>query len=216
MSNERRKYTKRRRAESEQETRQRITEAAVALHGSIGPARTTISAIADQAGVQRATVYRHFADEESLFAACSAHYTGMNPPPDLTAWSEEPDPGTRLRRALTEMYAWYDRTEPMLQNVLRDEEMVPAMAAPIARRRAYLGMVVDAVLAGRRERGHARRRVRAALTHALAFPTWQSLVRHNGLEDAEAVSLMAAMVEAAGSSSRAGNKRRPGRTPVAG
>jgi hypothetical protein len=75
---------------------------------------------------------------------------------------------------------------------------------------------VDAVLAGRRERGHARRRVKAALAHALAFPTWQSLVRHNGLEDAEAVSLMAAMVEAAGSSSRAGNKRRPGRTPVAG
>ena len=73
MSNERRKYTKRRRAESEQETRRRITEAAVSLHGSVGPARTTISAIAERAGVQRATVYRHFPDEESLFAACSGH-----------------------------------------------------------------------------------------------------------------------------------------------
>jgi AcrR family transcriptional regulator len=198
MSNERRKYTKRRRAESEQETRQRITEAAVALHGSIGPARTTISGIAEQAGVQRATVYRHFADEESLFAACSAHYMAMNPPPDPTPWGEEKDAGARLRQALTEVYAWYARTEAMLENVLRDEPVVPAMSKAVARRRAYLDFVVDAVIVGRRERGHARRRVRAALAHALAFPTWQSLARENGLKDAEAVSLMAAMVEAAG------------------
>jgi AcrR family transcriptional regulator len=197
MSNQRRKYTKRRRAESEQETRLRITEAAVGLHGSVGPARTTISAIAEKAGVQRATVYRHFPDEESLFAACSGHYAALNPPPDLTAWAEEKDVGARLRRALTELYSWYDRTEPMLQNVIRDEALVPAMAAPIARRRAYVDMVVDAVVAGRPERGHARRRVRAAIAHALSFPTWRSLVREQGLEDDEAVALMAGMVEAA-------------------
>ena len=198
MSNETRKYTKRRRAESEQETRRRITEAAVSLHGSVGPARTTISAIAERAGVQRATVYRHFPDEESLFAACSGHYAALNPPPDLTAWSDEKDAGARLRRALTEMYEWYGRTEPMLENVLRDAPMVPAMAKPVSRRLAYLDMVIDALLTGRRERGNARRRVKAALTHALSFPTWQSLVRENGLNDSEAVSLMATMVEAAG------------------
>ena len=198
MSNEIRKYTKRRRAESEQETRQRITEAAMNLHGSIGPAKTTISAVADRAGVQRATVYRHFPDEESLFEACSGHYVTMNPPPDPTPWSEERDASVRLRQALTEVYAWYARTEPMFENVLRDAPVVPAMAKPVARRRAYLAFVVDALIAGRRERGHARRRVRAALAHALDFPTWQSLVRENGLKDAEAVSLMAAMVESAG------------------
>jgi AcrR family transcriptional regulator len=198
MSTETRKYTKRRRAESEQETRQRITEAAVALHGSVGPARTTISAVADRAGVQRATVYRHFPDEESLFTACSGHFAAMNPPPDLTAWGDEKDVDARLRRALTEMYSWYARTEPMLENVLRDAPRVPAMGAAVARRLAYLEMVIDAVLTGRRERGHARRRVKAAITHAFEFPTWQSLVRENGLKDAEAVSLMAAMVEAAG------------------
>jgi AcrR family transcriptional regulator len=198
MSNETRKYTKRRRAESEQETRQRITEAAMNLHGSIGPAKTTISAVADRAGVQRATVYRHFPDEESLFTACSGHFAAMNPPPDLTAWGDEKDVDARLRRALTEMYSWYARTEPMLENVLRDAPRVPAMGAAVARRLAYLEMVIDAVLTGRRERGHARRRVKAAITHAFEFPTWQSLVRENGLKDAEAVSLMAAMVEAAG------------------
>ena len=197
MSTETRKYTKRRRAESEQETRQRITEAAVALHGSVGPARTTISAVADRAGVQRATVYRHFPDEESLFTACSGHFAAMNPPPDLTAWGDEKDVDARLRRALTEMYSWYARTEPMLENVLRDAPRVPAMGAAVARRLAYLEMVIDALVTGRPERGHARWRVKAALTHALSFPTWQSLVRANGLKDEEAVSLMASMVEAA-------------------
>jgi AcrR family transcriptional regulator len=198
MSNERRKYTKRRRAESEQETRQRITEAAMALHGSVGPARTTISAIAEKAGVQRATVYRHFPDEETLFAACSGHFRALNPPPDPAALAETADPAARLRRALTDTYAYYRRTEGMVENVLRDAPLVEGMAKPVAMRLAYFDAFVGAVVAGRAERGHARRRVKAAVAHALAFPTWQSLVRDNGLKDAEAVSLMAAMVEAAG------------------
>ena len=124
MSNERRKYTKRRRAETEQETRQRITEAAMALHGSVGPARTTISAIAEKAGVQRATVYRHFPDEETLFAACSGHFRALNPPPDPAALVETADPATRLRRALTDTYAYSRRTEGMVETVLRDAPLV--------------------------------------------------------------------------------------------
>jgi len=197
MSNETRKYTKRRRAESELETRQRITEAAVSLHGTVGPARTTISAIADRAGVQRATVYRHFPDEESLFAACSGHYAALNPPPDPGSWNEDSDHGARLRRALRETYAFFRRTEPMISNVLRDAPVVEAMAKPVARRIAYFESAVDAVVAGRPERGKARRRVRAAVAHAMSFPTWESLVRQNELDDDEAVELMAGMVEAA-------------------
>jgi AcrR family transcriptional regulator len=197
MSTERRKYTKRRRAEAEQETRQRITEAAVALHGSIGPARTTISAVANEAGVQRATVYRHFPTEEALFAACSGHYAVLNPPPDPESWRDE-DHAARLARALSETYAYFRRTEPMITNVLRDAPVVEAMAKPVARRLAYFETAVEVVVAGRPERGHARRRVRAAVAHAMSFPTWQSLVRQNGLGDDEAVAVMAAMVEAAG------------------
>ena len=198
MSNERRKYTKRRRAESEHETRQRITEAAVALHGTVGPARTTISAVAEKAGVQRATVYRHFPDDESLFAACSGHWAALHPPPDPAALSEASDPTARLRRALTDTYAYYGRTEAMVENVFRDAPLVEAMAKPVARRLAYFDVFLDAVVAGRPERGNARRRVRAAIAHALSFPTWRSLVREQGLEDTEAVAVMAAMVEAAG------------------
>ena len=202
MSGERRKYTKRRRAEAEQQTQQRITEAAVDLHGSVGPARTTISAIADRAGVQRATVYRHFPDEETLFAACSGHYAALNPPPDPTAWREISEPDARLRQALGEIYAYYGRTESMIENVTRDMPLVPAMAKPVARRRAYLEMVVEEILAGRRERGHARRRVKAAIGHATSFATWQSLVRQQGLDDSEAAAMMASMVAASGQAQR--------------
>src|SRR5215204_2491067 len=87
-----RTYRKSRRAELEDETRRRITDAAVELHGSVGPARTTISAVAERAGVQRATVYRHFPDEEALFDACSAHWMAQHPLPDPTAWAKIEDP----------------------------------------------------------------------------------------------------------------------------
>jgi AcrR family transcriptional regulator len=202
MSSERRKYTKRRRAQSEQRTRQRITEAAVALHQTVGPARATISAIADKASVQRATVYRHFPDEESLFAACSGHFRETNPPPDPAALSDVSDPTLRLERALTDTYGYYGRTEAMLEKVFRDAPLVKAMAKPVAARRAHFDAFLEAAVAGRPERGRARRRVKAAVAHALSFPTWRSLVREQGLEDDEAVALMAAMVEAAGRARR--------------
>jgi AcrR family transcriptional regulator len=193
-----RKYRKRRRAEQEQRTRERITEAAVKLHGTIGPARTTVSGVAREAGVQRGTVYRHFPDEASLFAACSAHYWAANPPPDPGEWSSISEPVERLRHALGELYAFYRRTEEMLEKTGRDAPLVAGMATPVAAFRAYLEAVADAIVPGRPERGRARGRVRGAVGHAISFSTWQSLVRQQGLEDAEAVALMAALVEAAG------------------
>ena len=203
-----RRYRKRRRAEQERRTRERITEAAVKLHGSVGPAQTTVSGVAKEAGVQRATVYRHFPDEESLFAACSAHFWQANPLPDPAAWSAISDPTLRLRTALGEIYALFARTEEMLDKTVRDAPLVPAMASASEAFLAYLAAVVDALVAGRLERGKARRRVRSAIGHAISFPTWQSLVRGQGLTDAEAVALMAAMVEAAGGVRSAGVSRR--------
>jgi AcrR family transcriptional regulator len=193
-----RRYRKRRRAEQEQQTRERITEAAVKLHGTVGPARTTVSGVAKEAGVQRATVYRHFPTEEDLFAACTAHYWARNPMPDPGAWSAIADHGTRLRRALSEMYAFFRRTEAMLETTSRDSPLVEAMARPRAAFLGYLAAAADAIVAGRPERGPARGRVRAAVGHAISFATWQSLVRQQGLDDAEAVALMAAMIEGAG------------------
>src|SRR5215213_11124019 len=107
----RRPYRKRARAEQEQRTRERIAAATAALHGSVGPAQTTVSAIAERAGVQRATVYRHFPDDTALITACSAHWMMLNPAPDIAAWAAIGDVDERLRTALAELYAWYERTE---------------------------------------------------------------------------------------------------------
>src|SRR5215204_3933505 len=106
MTDEKRPYTKKRRAELEAETRRRITKTAVELHGTLGPARTSISAIARRAGVRRSTVYRHFPDEATLFAACSAQWAGENPVPDLERWALIEDPDERLQVALDELYGY--------------------------------------------------------------------------------------------------------------
>jgi AcrR family transcriptional regulator len=194
---ERRPYRKRRRAELEAETRLRITEAAVDLHGSVGPARTTISAVADRAGVQRATVYRHFPDEDALFDACSSHWMAQHPLPDAAAWAKIEDPEERLRTALRELYEWYERGEYMLERTTRDLALVPALQPSMEAFRGWLDAAADAILRGRPERGARRRRVQAAVGHALSFETWRSLAVNQGLPRPEAVELMEALATAA-------------------
>ena len=105
MADEKRPYRKKRRAELEAQTQMRITESAVALHGTVGPSRTSMSAIAERAGVRRSTLYRHFPDEAAVFDACSAHWREANPAPDLGAWAAIEDPDRRLRAALEELYS---------------------------------------------------------------------------------------------------------------
>jgi len=190
MTTEIRKYEKKRRAESEAETRRRITETAVELHGTVGPSRTSISAIAELAGVRRSTVYRHFPDEAALFDACSSHWAAANPLPDMGAWALIEDPDERLRSALDELYAFYRSTERMLENLLRDEETVPLVKEHFAGYRGYLAAARDVLLRGRVRGGRHRDQTRAAIGHALAFPTWRSLTREQGLNDAQAVELM--------------------------
>ena len=194
MTTETRKYEKKRRAELEAETRRRITETAVELHGTVGPSRTSISAIAEQAGVRRSTVYRHFPDEAALFDACSSHWEAANPPPDIEAWSAIADPDERLRTALDELYAFYRRTERMMENLHRDEATVPLVKERFASFRGYLEAAREALLRGRPERGGHRDETRAAIGHSLAFPTWHSLTGEQGLDDSHATHLMCRLV----------------------
>ena len=176
-------------------TRRRITESTVALHEQLGPARTSISAVAERAGVRRSTVYRHFPDEEALFAACSSHWGAANPPPDPSAWAAIADPGERTETALQGLYAYYGRTEGMYTSLLRDEPLVPIVQRLLGDFYGYLGAVQGILMAGRGLRGHAARRTRAAIGHALAFPTWRSLTREQELTEGDAVALMCALVE---------------------
>jgi AcrR family transcriptional regulator len=197
MSKQKRTYRMTRRAELEEQTRQRITESAVALHEERGPARTPISAVAERAGVRRSTVYRHFPDEEALFAACSSHWRAANPPPDLGSWAAIEDPAQRTETALGELYAFYARTEGMYTSLLRDEPVVPIVHRLLGDFYGYLHAIQDLLMTGRGLRGRAARRTRAAIGHALSFPTWRSLTREQGLADADAVALMCALVERA-------------------
>jgi AcrR family transcriptional regulator len=190
MTVERRKYEKKRRAELEAETRRRITETAVELHGTVGPAHTSISAIAERAGVRRSTVYRHFPDEVALFDACSSHWEAANPVPDMGAWASIEDPDERLRTALEELYAYYRSTERMMENLLRDEHTMPAVAERFAGYHGYVAAARDLLMQGRALRGRRRDEARAAIGHALAFPTWRSLTREQGLNDEQATDLM--------------------------
>ncbi len=197
MTDQSRTYRMRRRAESQQQTRRRITESAVALHGTLGPSKTSISAVAAHAGVRRSTLYRHFPDEAALFDACTAHWAASNPLPDLGVWMAVDDPEQRLSGALAELYAFYARTEGMLENLFRDEVAVPMVAERFAALRGYFASALDALMTGRNLRGGAKRRTRAVLGHAIAFSTWKSLVREQGLNDREAIELMSALVDAA-------------------
>jgi AcrR family transcriptional regulator len=213
MADQKRAYRKKRRAELEAHTRRRITESTVELHGTLGPSRTSISAVAERAGVRRSTVYRHFPDEAALFAACSAHWTALNPPPDLAGWAAIEDPAERLGSALEELYAYYRRTDPMLANLHRDEAMMPIVRQLFGEFREFLSAADETLIDGRPVRGRTRQRVRAAIGHALAFPTWRSLVREQGLDDAQATDLMCRLVAAATHSS--GQPRPSHRPPYA-
>jgi AcrR family transcriptional regulator len=173
-----------RRAEQQERTRRRITESAVELHGTLGPARTSMSAIAAHAGVRRSTLYRHFPDEAALFDACTAHWAAANPPPDLGAWAAIAAPEERLRIALEELHAYYRRTERMLDNLYRDESIVPLIAERFAAFRDYLAAAQETLMAGRALEGAGALRARGALGHVVAFSTWKSLVREHGVDDA--------------------------------
>ena len=192
----RRKYELKKRADEMAETHRRITEAAIELHATLGPSRTTLSAVAKRAGVERRTLYRHFPTEADLFAACSSHYFAANPWPDLGGWRAIGHPQERLERALDELYAHYERTEPMYRNVLRDAELVDTARDAVAPLHAYLEEAAEVLIAGRGLRGRRRQLFGGAVRHALAFSTWRSLAT-NGIGRADAVRLAAALAEGA-------------------
>ena len=184
-----------RRAEQVDQTRQRIVEAAVELHGSVGPAATTIAAIAETAGVTRLTVYRHFPDEDALFGACSAHWISRQQLPDPGAWSQIGDPAARLRAGLADLYRFFRAGADMLTCIYRDLAALPeAQQQGLRDRDTYFHEVLAAPFGAT---GGEHRQRRAVIGHAISFWTWRSLCLDQGLSDTEAVDAMTGMVLAA-------------------
>jgi AcrR family transcriptional regulator len=195
----RRVYRLGKRAESQQETRRRITEATIELHGTVGPSQTTVADIARKAGVQRLTVYTHFPDLTSLFAACTTHWVIQHPLPDPATWLDEDDPGRRLTKALTTVYAYYAENRQMFANWLRDAEIIPELK-PFAEA-GYYGFVTqvrDVTLADLELSETAG----AMFLVALHFETWRLLVERQSLSAEDAADLMARSVLSAATSSQ--------------
>lgn len=187
-----REYRMRKRAEDVHGTRQRIVEATVELHRTVGLAATNAE-IADRAQVTRATVYRHFPDAEHLFAACSAHWQAQQHPPDPERWVG-PDAHSRLRAALRDVYRFYAEASDLLVQVDRDRALMPTgLAQAHAAEQAVLRDGVLALLPAATRR---RLMVRRVVGHVLEFRTWHSLVEQ-GLGRRDAVELMAGLVERA-------------------
>lgn len=183
------------RQENVDQTRLRITEATMRLHEEIGPAATTVSAVADRAGVTRLTVYRHFPDDEALVGACAAHWGGLHPPPDTASWLSMDDPERRLRVALLDVYAWARAAAPMMTKIYRDLHLMPPFVGDSLNQQEQDRVTLLA--AGFPAAGRKAHRLRTALTHAISFRTWQSLCLVGQLSDDEAVELMVAAVLAA-------------------
>ena len=182
----------RRRAEQVDQTRQRIVEATVELHGSVGPASTTIAAIADLAGVTRLTVYRHFPDEAALFDACSTHWLSRQQLPDPGTWSQIGDPAARLRAGLADLYRFYRAGAGMLTHIYRDFAALPeAYQQRLRDQDTHLRDLLAAPFGGD---GDQQRHRRAVIGHATSFWTWRSLCLDQGLTDTEAVGAMTSMV----------------------
>lgn len=181
-----RSYQLKRRAERQSETRQRIIEATIELHQTIGPASTTISEIAERAQVGRVTVYRHFPDEPTLSRACSGQYFARHPLPDPDGWRKIADPAERFQRGLRDTYAYHRTTEAMISHVLSDARDHPVMAPY----HAHWQHAADVLTAPWRTRGRRRATLHAAIALALSFDTWRTLVRVQGLGDDQAIAMM--------------------------
>ena len=177
------------RAEQMDETRQRIIESTVRLHGTQGPAHTTIAGIAREAGVTRLTVYRHFPDDEAIFEACAAHWLAGQVLPDPVAWARIDDPVERLRVGLSDLYRFYRDGEGMLTRVYRDRAAMPdGRRRALAQRDEHLRDVLVEPFGG------ADRQLRAVVGHAASFATWRSLCLEQELTNGEAVEVMVALV----------------------
>jgi AcrR family transcriptional regulator len=183
----------RRRAEQVDGTRQQITEAAVRLHTSAGPAHTTISGVAAEAGVTRLTVYRHFPDLDALFMACMGHWSAQNPIPDIDAWQIIEPLEARARFAFEELFRWYDGRHAELYTIYRDETAMPDSARQGLR--AQFDAIAAAISSPGQARSDANDRILVAVTrHLVDYWTWHSLVIERGLEVSVATEAAVSML----------------------
>jgi AcrR family transcriptional regulator len=188
-----RKYQLKRRAQRQEETRQSILDATIALQERIGVLGTTISAVAEEAGVERLTVYRHFPNETALLTAATTSYLEQNPPPDPEPWRDIFDPRDRLRVALNDVYAYHQQTEGVIGHLIQGMPYKPVVCDALEGYMHHWKRAQRILSEGWNVSDP--KQIKAAIGHALSFKTWQSLIRDLGLNNAQAIELMLRMTD---------------------
>jgi AcrR family transcriptional regulator len=105
----RRTYQLKQRAESAEETRRRLVQATFALHGEQGIAATTMTQIAERAGVGIGTVYHHFPTLDDTIMACGQMVMATYPPPTEVIFAGAATMRERLVRLAHALFDHLDR-----------------------------------------------------------------------------------------------------------
>lgn len=174
-----RSYDMTARAAATEATRRNVVRAAMELHARDGVRATSWEAIAAEAGVATATVYRHFPLRSELIGACAREVFDLVRPPTPEEASVQfatmRDAADRLAHLARESAHCYARGEAWLHAAHRERDLDPDLEAAVALIQDSLHVLVDAA-AGRRLAPTAH----GTVFTLLDFPFWKSLV-DNGL-----------------------------------
>jgi AcrR family transcriptional regulator len=211
-----RTYRKAKRADAQEETREKIVRATMALHLGNGVATTSYADVAKRAGVGAATVYRHFPTMGALVEACGAHvWRAIRPPRSedaATLFAGLRSRTARIERLVGELDDFYDRAAAPLWSAVRDHDRVPELALFL--KEVLAG--VTALLAQALDDDPRARAVEIAAAVA-DFTVWRALAR-TGADRKERSRMLVAMIDGAlaarghgsATSSRTARRRRGG------
>jgi AcrR family transcriptional regulator len=180
-----RKYDMTRRASAAAETRRRIVDATLELHGEQGIAATSWDDIAARAGVGVGTVYRHFPSLDELIPACGEITRERIALPDPSLFDGLDTPAERLEHLVREAFAIYERAAPQLRAIRSEPDVHPNVAEAGEAVEAALTALVDAAVEPAADR--------AVVRALIDLGTWQAL-RDQGLGQTEAVAAIAGLL----------------------
>jgi AcrR family transcriptional regulator len=123
-----RRYRLDRRAETAEQTRRRIVEATHALHAERGIYATSMTQIAQRAGVSVGTVYHHFPTYQDAVFACSQRAAEMFPFPSADIFVGLSTLENRVRRLVRESFGFYERL-PEYERVRSERWGMPPIQA---------------------------------------------------------------------------------------
>jgi AcrR family transcriptional regulator len=158
-----------------EETRQRILEAALALHSEKGIFGTSWQDIAHRADVSVGTVYKHFPSLDELVPACGELVYAITRPPSLEdapqIFAEANSLEERLGHLIEELFAFYERGAPYIETDFQERRLAAVVEWEAYMRATIAGLVREALVSAEPDE-HTVQSVSALLD----FSTFKSFV----------------------------------------